>query len=162
MLPDTPSSLSLSPRHSHWARGSASGGGVCAPPPASESSSEESCTGNWPCPCPRPRPRPRRLAALSLQIIGTAGCGGSCRCKPLVARDSLGLVVRSSSRRRDELPVAVGVSRAELVLHLAWLTSDMRSFQRVGATELCPGSAEGQSGHRPRVAHGPVLGGINT
>ena len=66
MLPDTPSSLSLSPRHSHWARGSASGGGVCAPPPASESSSEESCTGNWPCPCPRPRPRPRRLAALSL------------------------------------------------------------------------------------------------
>ena len=58
-----------------------------------------------------------------LQIAGTEGCGGSCRCTPLVARDSLGLVVRSRRRRRRaELPVAVGIGLAELALHLAWLT----------------------------------------
>ena len=58
-----------------------------------------------------------------LQIAGTEGCGGSCGCTPFVARDSLGLVVRSRRRRRRaELPFAVGIGlNAELALHLAWL-----------------------------------------
>ena len=35
-----------------------------------------------------------------LQIAGTVGSGGGCRCTPLVARDRLGLVVRSRHRSR--------------------------------------------------------------
>ena len=59
-----------------------------------------------------------------LQIAGTVGSGGGCRCTPLVARDRLGLVVRSRHRRRRaELPIAVGIGLAELALHLAWLTA---------------------------------------
>ena len=56
-----------------------------------------------------------------LQIAGIVRCVcGSHRCTPLVARDGLGLLV-VSSRRRAELPPAVGVDRPELALRLACL-----------------------------------------
>ena len=56
-----------------------------------------------------------------LQIAGIVRCvGGSRRCTPLVARDGLGLLV-VSSRRRAELPLAVGVDRPEIALRLACL-----------------------------------------
>ena len=56
-----------------------------------------------------------------LQIAGIVRCvGGSRRCTPLVARDGLGLLV-VSSRRRAELPLAVGVGPPELALRLACL-----------------------------------------
>ena len=89
-----------------------------------------------------------------LQIAGTEGCGGSCGCTPFVARDSLGLVVRSRRRRRRaELPFAVGIGlNAERGacaapgvaggLTLAFVSARVGS---VRTTELCPGRVK--SGH---------------
>ena len=56
-----------------------------------------------------------------LQIAGIVRCVcGSHPCTPLVAHDGLGLLV-VSSRRRAELPLAVGVGPPELALRLACL-----------------------------------------
>ena len=58
-----------------------------------------------------------------LQIAGTVGSGGGCRCTPLVARDRLGLELSSVADTGAELSIAVGIGLAELALHLAWLTA---------------------------------------
>ena len=103
-----------------------------------------------------------------LQIAGTVGSGGGCRCTPLVARDNLGLVVRSRRRRRRaELPIAVGIGLAELALHLAWLTAChafvSAKLGSVGTTEVCAGRVK--SGHLAGIvtlaALGPRLGRVN-